>query len=222
MPTSSGSMRGAVRSRASTPRHAPAVRRCHRVVPGGPAHAGRRARCHGGVAQHRAARGLGRRRAGRSGCARRRRRPPRRIAARAARAVCETAIQVHGGIGNTWDCLAHVFLRRALLSAEVFGGVGASLERVLSAQMARPACPRRRRWTSLTPPRSATSVSACGVAAGEQPGPAALVDGRTSTGRGRRRGTRRFTTPASSVSRGPPRSGGRTCPACTTSSSTRS
>jgi Acyl-CoA dehydrogenase, C-terminal domain len=55
--------------------------------------------------------------------------------ARAARAVCETAIQVHGGIGNTWDCLAHIFLRRALLSAEAFGGVGASLERVLVAQL---------------------------------------------------------------------------------------
>ena len=52
--------------------------------------------------------------------------------ARAARAVCETSIQVHGGMGNTWDCLAHVFLRRALLSSEVLGGVGASLERVLA------------------------------------------------------------------------------------------
>ncbi|MEB3030184.1 acyl-CoA dehydrogenase family protein [[Mycobacterium] nativiensis] len=36
--------------------------------------------------------------------------------ARAARTVCETSIQVHGGIGNTWDCLAHVYLRRALVS----------------------------------------------------------------------------------------------------------
>lgn len=36
--------------------------------------------------------------------------------ARAARTVCETAIQVHGGIGNTWECLAHVYLRRALTS----------------------------------------------------------------------------------------------------------
>ncbi|HEV7761053.1 MAG TPA: acyl-CoA dehydrogenase family protein, partial [Acidimicrobiales bacterium] len=51
--------------------------------------------------------------------------------ARAARAVCETAIQVHGGIGNTWECLAHVHLRRALLSSDVLGGAGASLARVL-------------------------------------------------------------------------------------------
>ena len=40
--------------------------------------------------------------------------------ARAARTVCENAIQVHGGIGNTWECLAHVYLRRALTSTELF------------------------------------------------------------------------------------------------------
>lgn len=40
--------------------------------------------------------------------------------ARAARTVCETAVQVHGGIGNTWECLAHVHLRRALTSADLF------------------------------------------------------------------------------------------------------
>ncbi len=51
--------------------------------------------------------------------------------ARAARTVCETAIQVHGGIGNTWECLAHVYLRRALAGIDAFGGVGPSLQRVL-------------------------------------------------------------------------------------------
>jgi hypothetical protein len=51
--------------------------------------------------------------------------------ARSARDVCETAIQVHGGIGNTWECLAHVHLRRALLSTEMLGGTGPSLDRVL-------------------------------------------------------------------------------------------
>ena len=50
--------------------------------------------------------------------------------ARAARAVCETVIQVHGGIGNTWDCLAHAYLRRALLSSDLLGGVGINLGRV--------------------------------------------------------------------------------------------
>ncbi len=40
--------------------------------------------------------------------------------ARASRTVCETAVQVHGGIGNTWDCLVHVYLRRALTSTELW------------------------------------------------------------------------------------------------------
>jgi hypothetical protein len=40
--------------------------------------------------------------------------------ARAALTVCETAIQVHGGIGNTWECLAHVFLRRVLTSTQLW------------------------------------------------------------------------------------------------------
>ena len=40
--------------------------------------------------------------------------------ARATRTVCETAVQVHGGIGNTWDCLAHLYLRRALTSTELW------------------------------------------------------------------------------------------------------
>jgi alkylation response protein AidB-like acyl-CoA dehydrogenase len=52
--------------------------------------------------------------------------------ARAARTVCETSIQVHGGVGNTWECLAHVHLRRALLSSEILGGVGVNLGRVLA------------------------------------------------------------------------------------------
>jgi alkylation response protein AidB-like acyl-CoA dehydrogenase len=58
--------------------------------------------------------------------------------ARAARTVCETAIQVHGGIGNTWECLAHVYLRRALLSSQWFGDDAVQLrelahERLVSA-----------------------------------------------------------------------------------------
>jgi Acyl-CoA dehydrogenase, C-terminal domain len=39
---------------------------------------------------------------------------------RATRTVCETAVQVHGGIGNTWECLVHVYLRRALTSTELW------------------------------------------------------------------------------------------------------
>ena len=44
--------------------------------------------------------------------------------ARAARTVCETAIQVHGGIGNTWECFVHVYLRRVLLSSALLGDEG--------------------------------------------------------------------------------------------------
>lgn len=50
--------------------------------------------------------------------------------ARAARTVCETAVQVHGGIGNTWECIVHVYLRRALLSAQWFGDDGEQLRGV--------------------------------------------------------------------------------------------
>ncbi len=53
-------------------------------------------------------------------------------ASRAAREVCEIAIQVHGGIGNTWECLAHLHLRRSLLATDVLGGVGPNLDRVLT------------------------------------------------------------------------------------------
>ena len=52
--------------------------------------------------------------------------------ARAARTVCETAVQVHGGVGNTWECLAHVFLRRALLSGDICGDANVNLRRVLA------------------------------------------------------------------------------------------
>ena len=40
--------------------------------------------------------------------------------ARAAMTVCETSIQVHGGIGNTWECLAHIYLRRVLAATEAW------------------------------------------------------------------------------------------------------
>jgi alkylation response protein AidB-like acyl-CoA dehydrogenase len=51
-------------------------------------------------------------------------------AARAARTVCETAVQVHGGMGNTWDCMVHVYLRRALLSSRWFGDDGEQLRQL--------------------------------------------------------------------------------------------
>ena len=31
------------------------------------------------------------------------------------------ASEIYGGIGNTWDCIVHVYLRRALLTSQCFG-----------------------------------------------------------------------------------------------------
>ena len=55
--------------------------------------------------------------------------------ARAARTVCETAVQVHGGIGNTWECMVHVYLRRALLSSQWFGDDGEQLARIAQERL---------------------------------------------------------------------------------------
>ncbi len=55
--------------------------------------------------------------------------------ARAARTVCETAVQVHGGIGNTWDCIVHVYLRRALLSSQWFGDDGEQLRQLATTRL---------------------------------------------------------------------------------------
>ena len=55
--------------------------------------------------------------------------------ARAARTVCETAIQVHGGIGNTWECFVHVYLRRALLSSAMFGDEGQQLRTLAQSRL---------------------------------------------------------------------------------------
>ena len=55
--------------------------------------------------------------------------------ARAARTVCETAVQVHGGMGNTWDCIVHVYLRRALLSSQWFGDDGEQLRQLQQTRL---------------------------------------------------------------------------------------
>jgi hypothetical protein len=43
------------------------------------------------------------------------------FASRISRPVTEAMIQIHGGIGMTWDALPHAFLRRALLDRELLG-----------------------------------------------------------------------------------------------------
>ena len=54
--------------------------------------------------------------------------------ARAARTVNETAVQVYGGIGNTWECIVHVYLRRALLGTQWFGNDGTQLREIQRAR----------------------------------------------------------------------------------------
>ena len=64
------------------------------------------------------------------------------LAARAAKAytserardVCEAGIQLHGGIGMTWESPCHVFLRRALLGREVFGDEHVQLRAISEAR----------------------------------------------------------------------------------------
>lgn len=51
----------------------------------------------------------------------------------AARANGASCIQVHGGMGFTWECHAHRFVKRADVLAQVLGGRRAVQERLLSA-----------------------------------------------------------------------------------------
>jgi len=53
----------------------------------------------------------------------------------AARTVNETAIQVHGGIGNTWECMVHIHLRRALQSGQALGSDGDLLDEIADLQL---------------------------------------------------------------------------------------
>lgn len=50
---------------------------------------------------------------------------------RAAVRVCESAVQVHGGIGYTWEGAPHLYLRQARLGAEAFAN-GRALSRYLT------------------------------------------------------------------------------------------
>ena len=127
--------------------------------------------------------------------------------ARAARTVCETAVQVHGGMGNTWDCIVHVYLRRALLSSQWFGDDGEQL-RQLAANASRSG-----RWTFVTRRRKRSSGRACAPGSPRTTPACRSRRPTTSTGPGRRSGTPRSTTPASSDSRWPARFGGHDLPA---------
>lgn len=48
--------------------------------------------------------------------------------------LCEAVLQVHGGMGVTWECLAHVFLKRLLFDRAVLGDERHHLRSIANAQ----------------------------------------------------------------------------------------
>lgn len=52
------------------------------------------------------------------------------FSSRAGKAVCEAAVQVHGGVGFTWDYMAHVYLKRAITDSAVFGGTSTQIDAI--------------------------------------------------------------------------------------------
>ena len=52
-----------------------------------------------------------------------------------ARDVPETVMQVYGGIGQTWECIAHFYLRRALLDRQVLGTEQAQLALIAASRL---------------------------------------------------------------------------------------
>ena len=52
-----------------------------------------------------------------------------------ARQVPETVMQVYGGIGQTWEHIAHLFTRRALLDRLLFGDQNEQLSRIADARL---------------------------------------------------------------------------------------
>jgi alkylation response protein AidB-like acyl-CoA dehydrogenase len=56
----------------------------------------------------------------------------------AAQLACSENIQVHGGIGATWEHSAHLYLKRATVDRQHFGGPQQQLE-ALAAHLDRTA-----------------------------------------------------------------------------------
>ena len=52
-----------------------------------------------------------------------------------ARDVAEATIQMWGGLGMTWECPAHLFLRRALLDRQLLGDEGSQLDAIADARL---------------------------------------------------------------------------------------
>jgi hypothetical protein len=54
-----------------------------------------------------------------------------------ARDVPETVMQVYGGIGQTWESIAHLYLRRSLLDREVLGNEHVQLAAIADSRLGR-------------------------------------------------------------------------------------
>jgi alkylation response protein AidB-like acyl-CoA dehydrogenase len=62
-------------------------------------------------------------------------------AAQGAWRVTTSALQVHGGIGFTWDHDCHLLLRRAVASGRLLGSVESHLDRVFELRAGAPVAP---------------------------------------------------------------------------------
>lgn len=56
---------------------------------------------------------------------------------RMARTVCEAMMQCFGGVGQTWENIAHFYLRRALLSRELLGNEEIQLAEIADVRLGR-------------------------------------------------------------------------------------
>jgi alkylation response protein AidB-like acyl-CoA dehydrogenase len=56
-------------------------------------------------------------------------------AASVGRQVCETVMQVYGGLGQTWESIAHLYLRRVMVSTYLLGGLQATLAGIADARL---------------------------------------------------------------------------------------
>jgi acyl-CoA dehydrogenase len=64
------------------------------------------------------------------------------VAAEAARRVTASAIQVHGGIGFTWEHPAHLYFKRAVSGGALLGGKAMHAERLAAAALGEHALTR--------------------------------------------------------------------------------
>jgi alkylation response protein AidB-like acyl-CoA dehydrogenase len=60
------------------------------------------------------------------------------VCAAAYLAVAKSAVQVHGGIGFTWEHPAHLYYKRAVSDAALLGGRAAAADRLAAAVLDRP------------------------------------------------------------------------------------